>query len=66
MFNGNIEGTNKEKKMVSPSQVIEEINPSLLSFSLLRLRKWFAMVYVNMMPIAATPKTNSTSGIVKF
>ncbi len=39
MFNGNIEGTNKEKKMVLPSQVIEEINPSLLTFSLFRLSK---------------------------
>ncbi len=61
MFNGNIEGTNKEKKMVLPSQVIEEINPSLLTFSLLRLSKWFAMVYVSMLPTATTPKTKSRS-----
>ena len=61
MFNGNIEGTNKEKKMVSPSQVIEEINPSLLTFFLLRLSKWFAMVYVSMLPTATTPKTKSMS-----
>ena len=61
MFSGNIEGTNREKKMVSPSQVIEEINPSLLTFSLLRLSKWFAMVYVSMLPTATTPKTKSMS-----
>jgi hypothetical protein len=35
-------------------------------FSLLRVSKWFAMIYTNMLSAAATPKTISKSEVVRM